>query len=693
MESEIALKISRVVRKPLFDHQLRAVMALLEYENQRVESAGPVYTESTAAILADQMGGGKTLSLLSLIACRVQPTASLIYCNMGRTNTVSHEIRADYSDKIIDSNLVVVGASVVSQWKSEIEKFTNLRCIVVSQKKEFLPFAKMYRDGTLPYDIVLVKNGEIAGEGGESKISLVAAISRLTAGRAWLRAVYDDYDTAKPTNVVIRCVRAMSSIFVSTTNKRIVLKEPTSKSARVDIGTATAAWVDALSGYKPESNPFLALLGKIAPRVDTISHDRDLCDGWLFRNNPDIVQQSMCLPIVETYLHRCHTASGNIILMLKKFGTNDATKYAEMIGADSMKTLANELALDSPGEFLGRFLLRQTAAYNKAIRIVERATAFLAYAATISQFTYTGASTTDVIESLIGSTSAPSTVSKVKTPEMIAAVSNLADEKRAVAAAIVTGCQAMMDVVRCTKCIVCRGGVTNTNVIVRGCCGSVICAECIESCDNISCGGCSWGICETSNLHLKAGSTPEEFMFISNMVSWECYDGRNVKLDAAVPVVDGTDEPTVTKIQSLKAIIDGEEVGDVVDRVIPGVLHGTRDSPTGYNRLKITVFAGYSEALTSIENMLVEAGILFIKLAGTPAERAKIVEQFRTTYDVLLVNSGSTCAGLNLQFMTDLVFFHKIADGAVETQVVGRGQRIGRDSNLRVHWLLYDSEQ
>jgi hypothetical protein len=58
----------------------------------------------------------------------------------------------------------------------------------------------------------------------------------------------------------------------------------------------------------------------------------------------------------------------------------------------------------------------------------------------------------------------------------------------------------------------------------------------------------------------------------------------------------------------------------------------------------------------------------------------------------LVINSTQHCSGLNLQTATDLIFAHKINDSAIESQVVGRGHRIGRTNPLNIWYLLYDNE-
>ena len=58
-----------------------------------------------------------------------------------------------------------------------------------------------------------------------------------------------------------------------------------------------------------------------------------------------------------------------------------------------------------------------------------------------------------------------------------------------------------------------------------------------------------------------------------------------------------------------------------------------------------------------------------------------------------MINSTNYCSGLNLQTATDLVFMHKIRDRSTEIQVIGRGQRLGRNSTLKVWYLLFDNEE
>ena len=58
---------------------------------------------------------------------------------------------------------------------------------------------------------------------------------------------------------------------------------------------------------------------------------------------------------------------------------------------------------------------------------------------------------------------------------------------------------------------------------------------------------------------------------------------------------------------------------------------------------------------------------------------------------MLLLNAKYCGAGLNLQCTDEIIIFHRMCKD-LENQVIGRAQRIGRDSRLKVNYLCYDNE-
>ena len=107
-------------------------------------------------------------------------------------------------------------------------------------------------------------------------------------------------------------------------------------------------------------------------------------------------------------------------------------------------------------------------------------------------------------------------------------------------------------------------------------------------------------------------------------------------------------------------------------------------------------FIQTGEGIVEFTGKLDENSIKYLKLQGTHSKISTIISTFKNSNihpTVLLINSSEHCAGLNLQFATDLIFFHKIINDNIESQVAGRAQRIGRTSNLNIHFLLYTNEK
>jgi hypothetical protein len=59
--------------------------------------------------------------------------------------------------------------------------------------------------------------------------------------------------------------------------------------------------------------------------------------------------------------------------------------------------------------------------------------------------------------------------------------------------------------------------------------------------------------------------------------------------------------------------------------------------------------------------------------------------------NVLLLNSNLFGCGLNLQCTTDILFLHK-TEIELEKQIIGRAQRIGRNNNLNIWYLMHNNE-
>ena len=102
---------------------------------------------------------------------------------------------------------------------------------------------------------------------------------------------------------------------------------------------------------------------------------------------------------------------------------------------------------------------------------------------------------------------------------------------------------------------------------------------------------------------------------------------------------------------------------------------------------KFIVFSNYSESFPHIHRVLQENNVSFKELQGQTGTRNKTIKQFKQgNIRVMFLNSKNNGAGINLQEATDIILYHQL-DKDLETQVVGRANRIGRKQELFVHQL------
>ena len=197
------------------------------------------------------------------------------------------------------------------------------------------------------------------------------------------------------------------------------------------------------------------------------------------------------------------------------------------------------------------------------------------------------------------------------------------------------------------------------------------------------CTNCKRHICLSTDLIFIDKTSDIEQLLNANDIDWASTPGPSV------------DEIKSPKLQDLLMIIRGEASKKRINIELnmSNLLLGRVDKPLGPGtQIKVLIFAGFNETLNMIKNLLTEQNISFLHLKGDFNEMANIIERFRSDIHVLLVNSHQNCSGICLEFATDLVFFHKIIDKNIESQVIGRIQRIGRKNNARIHYLAYFNE-
>jgi hypothetical protein len=108
---------------------------------------------------------------------------------------------------------------------------------------------------------------------------------------------------------------------------------------------------------------------------------------------------------------------------------------------------------------------------------------------------------------------------------------------------------------------------------------------------------------------------------------------------------------------------------------------------------KIIIFADYTSVFKEISKLLEKENIKYVELdGGNIASIDKDINEYKNGQArVLMTNSSLYGCGMNLQNTSDIVLLHK-TNVTMKEQVVGRAQRPGRTSQLKVWELLHGNE-
>lgn len=691
----------------LYPHQETIIRSLCDLEDGRVLTINqastatrhPLVAESASCVLSEPFGSGKTIMLLGLILSRPIPKRAIpVHVNIpksssgtssaDKTSYFQHDIVRIHTgpSALIRPTLIVVGAAVLVQWERAIEQFTTLRVLVVGDFYGVVEFRKHFQARTLSrYDVVLLKNGAVTGkldlkDGKKDYRSMVSAIDSIVSGSCWARVIYDDFDTIMlPGDAV--ALDALFSVYVSS-SKRVA---STQAIKRREFASIADAIMDS------------------RPHLKSVTCDPVLFGAFNVRNTADYTRDSMSIPRAEGFRYVYVNPDDNYIGLLGAMDDEEATRIMEMLNGDAVETAAGELGIEatSVAEIFQRVLDKKWVRYRHDITVLAVATKMRDYVDRLPVGVHT-LETLDTVRASIVKGVLPQV--QVKSATLVRDISDIIVEYTRLKDEDGRAVERVISNVKEGECQICCLPLEGSSVFIIKCCGLIVCSECGVKGTNLK--KAYDYKSRTTTVHgacanCRATIYPKtDLVFLDQNFDIEQLINTNALEDEPVPV----DEPVNTsapikqairnpKLRALLAIIRGEvaDEREKIDLNIPHLVAGTKNIP-GTGPRKVLVFANYNETLKLVEDFLGENSIEFLRLGGTYHEKAKTIEMFKHRGQVLIVNSQETCAGVNAQFATDLVFMHKIMDTAVEGQVAGRLQRIGRTCNARFHYLCYKNE-
>jgi len=102
---------------------------------------------------------------------------------------------------------------------------------------------------------------------------------------------------------------------------------------------------------------------------------------------------------------------------------------------------------------------------------------------------------------------------------------------------------------------------------------------------------------------------------------------------------------------------------------------------------QVIIFSEEDATYSLVEVLLRDEGIECREIKGRTETRERIIRRFKAgDLKVMFLNPKNNGAGIDLQECTDIILYHKMYPD-VQTQILGRANRIGRVQELHVHHL------
>lgn len=642
----------------LYDYQKIALHAMYKMENYN-------YTRyvSNFGILSMPVGTGKTYIILALI------NIMKFTNNQGFSDMTITTYKKTYR-----TTLVVVGIPVFKQWEKCIKDNTTLKCLFVSSVVSFRILLSMMDSGEInEYDMILIKCTKVATsiklphgynfskdldpmDALDSDKTLiykksihVMDILNKFKNYAWGRVVYDDFDSLKM-NIGSNCLMSNYTWYVSSTNDAKGCRTKRSKE------------------NNPLTNPF---------------HD-------IFRINfyDSYLKGIVDMPPIIVSVIKINRPDDALISFIRSVNIDNTSDISDMLNGDAVEEAAISLGIVSRS--VADIFKNLIGNVFEKYRVAGDVLAFIDYSRETAEdrmklpdktyrygvkdlesykeieYKYVG------INSLLDD-------NEIK----------YKDIKKRYGMAVDRAKDNLMN----SECPVCRCNLEGTAFIINKCCQAIFCYSCGIKAQSLlksnvgTCANCR------NRIHYK------DIIYISGVeiedITEEIYDDS--ALDDDLSGSSGSGLSANEKYKKIVDIVTGDiDEGDSSPYNIsyPNVVVGDKKFDTEPEFRKVLIFANYNECIKLIGSALDKESILYINLQGSSNRIFDTVNLFNNAKGnvVLLIKGSEYCNGLNLQEATDIIFAHKMRNSSIESQIVGRAQRINRKSVLRIHYVVYSSE-
>ncbi len=676
------------MKTTLYPHQQTVVKAMLDLEYERDicmsnYTLGSTYKISyNAAVLSEPVGSGKTIDTLALIMMSKIPRAlpdimELSYPKGINSNGV---IRRKFK-KFLLPTLIFVGISVMKQWDRAIKEFTNLKVYKVNTIVDLRPLLNMITDGSInEYDIILVKNGKITVEielpdgiilEDKNKVTHPYFYNIIANFRqyCWARVIVDDFDTIRlPHNAGI--VNAIFTWYISSTKKRIEIPRS--------------------SGVKNLSSAS-DILRSFDYGCANIMSNNFMFHYLNVRNDISYLKATTTIPNPKYWVASFENPNNRYISLLTGMNDDQVNQITEMLNGDAVGAAAEAAGIKTTS--VANIFEKILGSKFQQYRFSGDLLSFIEHC-NEEEPNWAPMSTNPNKDDHYGKRDLLAFREiEYKYPGVKKLLETADEEYTEIKKTSGVAIQRVKDNIKTGKCPICRDDLADADdTAIAKCCGTIFCGNCAIEGQNLKdryrklkgrCSKCR------SDISIKDLIYMENFDL--SKIEQEDFEDE----DSVVVNINTPSEVVQTKYTAIIDIINGRTVQNSkrVDMYIPNMMKGCAYLPEAKIR-KVLIFANYDETLKHVITELDKEKIHYWRLMGSSTDIDTIATAFTkcNTTCALVINSTKHCSGLNLQTATDLVFAHLITDQAIESQVAGRGHRLGRTNPLNIWYMQYDNE-
>lgn len=683
------------LKTTLYPHQQGVVKAMLDLEQERTfnmpgtSANGWVSNKISynAGVLSEPVGSGKTIDILSVICLSKIPRAipdvmALPYpTNVASTGFIRRRFK-----KFLKPTLIFVGASVMKQWENAIKTFTDLKTFSVNSIIELKVLLPMISDKSVnEYDVILVKNGKITRpitlpddivleEKNRVALAYIYNILANLRNYCWARVVIDDFDTIKlPHNAGI--VNAVFTWYISSTRKKMDFRTNSDK-----VSTCASS-----------------VLKTFDYGCANIMYNHLLFHMLNVRNDIEFLKATTNVPNPKFHVAIFKNPNDRYISLLAGMGDDDVNRITEMLNGDAIGAAAEAAGIKTTsvasifekilgGKFQQYKFSGDLLAFIEHLR--EEESGRLPMDENPDEEDRYGKKDLLAFREV-----------EYKYPGVNGIINSTEEEYAEVKKQTGIAIDRVKDNIKNGTCPVCRIDLSDSEeTIIVKCCGAVFCGTCgikaqmlNDRYAKLTQGRCS---------NCRATVSIKDLIYIGDNFDLDKIQKEEFEEEEVAEVPTTVAKATKSckprnKYTAIVDIINGDEVPESkrVDMYIPNMMKGGAFLKEPKIR-KVLVFANYDETLKNVIKELDEEKIHYWRLMGGINDINQVAMEFTKceTTCALVINSTKHCSGLNLQTATDLVFTHNIIDPAIESQVAGRGHRLGRTSPLNIWFMQYDNE-